>query len=611
MGKPRKALPIFGQIGLPGVPDVGLAVDRQLARALSAELFADARLGFARAFTAAVVRDLMLHTSLQPRPLPNDLPMPCLNAAAAAMASRLAHGIAAAPAADIIGLLGTVYTAALPGEYRAEHGIFYTPAALIEHLLDMATTAGTEWRTARVLDPACGGGGFLVAAAARMAAALGDTEPALVLKQLAHRLHGFEQDAFGAWLAQAALDIQLAPLVRAAGRELPILVSTRDSLDLRREEEGCFDLVVGNPPYGRITLPPARRAVFARSTYGHANLYGLFTDAALRWTAKGGLVAYVTPTSMLSGLYHKALRALLAREGPPVAVHLVAERSGVFEDVLQETMLAVYRRGCKRGSARVGFLSVGSDSRVTSSSAGTFRLSADLQAPWLLPRAPDQIALTRRLRAMPHRLADYGYGVSTGPLVWNRFKPQLHTTKGGGAYPVVWAESVTSDGRFIWRTERRNHAPWFSADLPRDAWLVTDQSCVLLQRTTAKEQARRLIAAEMPASFVRKHGAAIVENHLNMVRPIVASPVIPSAAIAALLNSNAADAAFRCINGSVAVSAFELEAMPVPPPAVMLQVTDLLAQGESPAEVERVISGAYAAAILVDDKGRALAASAT
>ena len=553
----------------------------------------------------------MATEGLRPRPLPVDMPALPLDVTAAAAASRLAHGIVAGPAAESIGLLGAVYTSALPDDHRAEHGIFYTPPALVEHLLDMTTAAGTDWRTVRVLDPACGGGGFLAACATRMVTALGDTDAALVLKQIEHRLHGFEQDPFGAWLAQAALDIRLASLARAAGREVPLVVSTRDSLDMRQEEDGGFDLVVGNPPYGRVTLPVSRRAVFARSVYGHANLYGLFTDAALRWTAAGGLVAYVTPTSMLSGLYHKALRTLLAREGPPVAIDLVAERSGVFEDVLQETMLSVYRRGNDCGNARLGFLSVGGDGLVTCSPAGTFTLPRDGQAPWLLPRTPDQIALTRRLCIMPHRLADYGYRVSTGPLVWNRFKSQLHAMKGTQAYPVVWAESVTSDGRFIWRTERRNHAPWFSADLPRDAWLMVDRPCVLLQRTTAKEQARRLIAAEMPASFVHRHGAAIVENHLNMVRPVVAAPAIPSSAIATLLNSRAADAAFRCINGSVAVSAFELEAMPVPPPAVMLQVAELLTRGASPAAVERLISDAYSELAHMDEGDRALAATAT
>jgi adenine-specific DNA-methyltransferase len=65
-------------------------------------------------------------------------------------------------------------------------------------------------------------------------------------------------------------------------------------------------------------------------TCGHANLYGVFTDLALRWTAPRGVIASVTSTSFLAGEYFKA-------------------RRGVFEDVLQETLLATWRRG---GGAR-------------------------------------------------------------------------------------------------------------------------------------------------------------------------------------------------------------------------------------------------------------------
>ena len=51
-----------------------------------------------------------------------------------------------------------IYTAMMPRRVRSELGAYYTPPALCERLLDMATEAGTDWATARVLDPACGGG---------------------------------------------------------------------------------------------------------------------------------------------------------------------------------------------------------------------------------------------------------------------------------------------------------------------------------------------------------------------------------------------------------------------------------------------------------------------
>jgi len=158
---------------------------------------------------------------------------------------------------------------------------------------------------------------------------------------------------------------------------------------------GRFDLVIGNPPFGRVTPDPDRRAFFKWSVYGHANLYGLSTDAALHWAKEGGVIGYVTPTSMLSGLYYKALRGLLADAAPPLAVNFVSERDGVFADVLQETILATYRRGGAERTGKVGCIAVDVESATSWRKAGTFALPVHQDAPWLLPRAPDQVALTR------------------------------------------------------------------------------------------------------------------------------------------------------------------------------------------------------------------------
>lgn len=187
-------------------------------------------------------------------------------------------------------------------------------------------------------------------------------------------------------------------------------------------------------------------AICARSTYGHANLYGLFTDAGLHYAGHQGVVAYVMPTSMLSGLYFQSLRALLAKEAPPHEVTFVTERSGVFDDALQ-TMLATYRKGRRTRTGEVHFLTIDSKGQASLTNASSFSLPAVQTAPWLLPRTPDRADLAARLRAMKFRLSSYGYTVSTGPLVWNWHKPQFRMRPEPGCLPVVWAEAVTSDGR--------------------------------------------------------------------------------------------------------------------------------------------------------------------
>lgn len=571
-------------------------LDRSIARDLAGSVADENRLGFARSFTFRVASAYAasLDPLRRPPEAPEGLDLPSLSRDAESAALRLGGGLVGVPQAEAAYLLGCIYTSALPTDFRADHGVFYTPPEIVRHTLDMAERAGADWRKARCLDPSAGGGAFISEIIGRIRAALAGTDPALILSQIAARVRGYDLDPFGAWLAQTVAHFAVSDLEAGAGRRLAKIIQVRDSLDVQPDDREGFDLVASNVPFGRVTLPPERRSIYARSTYGHANLYGLFTDAALRYARPNGVVAYVMPTSMLSGLYFQSLRALLAKEAPPHELTFVTERSGVFDDALQETMLATYRKGRRTRTGAVHFLTIDSKRQANVTNSGSFALPAVRTAPWILPRTPAQAKLAASLRQMKFRLSSYGYSVSTGPLVWNRHKPQFRAKSDKGTLPVIWAEAVTSDGRFVWRSDRRGHLPWFAAEPGKDDWLIVREPCVLLQRTTAKEQDRRLIAAEMPESFIADHhGGVIVENHLNMVRSKSGRSLVRPAVIAAVLNSRIADIAFRCISGSVAVSAFELEALPLPSPATMRKIAALFDRRASMREIEATLAAAY------------------
>jgi adenine-specific DNA-methyltransferase len=486
--------------------------------------------------------------------------------------------------------LSATYTALVPSGTRSELGMYYTPPALTQRLLDMAEEAGIDWQTARVLDPACGGGAFLLPVALRMREAIERGSTGDLLTNIMSRLRGFEIDPFAAWLTQTWLEIAFADCL--VGKRLPPVVQVRDTLD-QEPSDTFFDLVIGNPPYGRVKLTREQRERFKRGLYGHANLYGVFTDIALRWAKPNGVIAYVTPTSFLAGEYFKSLRSLLAREAPPAAIDFITARRGVFEDVLQEALLATYCKGSFANGTPIHYLGVTSDLSAGITHAGRFVVPSAAEKPWLVPRLPEHQALVDRLTAMPSRLSDWGYQVSTGPLVWNRFKTQLRSITGKDIFPLVWAEAVAGPNRFIHRAEKRSHEPYFYTRA-KDEWLKVSVPCVLVQRTTAKEQPRRLIAAEMPLSFIREHGAVIVENHLNMIKPIAGKQTkVSTAALSALMNSGIADAAFRCISGSVAVSAFELEALPLPSADAMAVVDKLIRKRADAKTIESSLRALY------------------
>lgn len=514
------------------------------------------------------------------------------------LAGEAARSLAGFSIIEAAYLVSTLYTALLPANLRAERGAFYTPPVLAERLLDLASSEGTDWSTATVLDPACGGGAFLVPVAHRIlndhrVRCLGAAER---LDLLAERLAGIEIDEFAAWMSRIFLQILAFPLSEEVGRPLRVPIRTADTLDLASRERRQFDLVIGNPPYGRIGLPPEQRLLFSRSLFGHANLYGVFLDAALRWRKPTGLVAFVTPTSFLGGQYFSRLRNLLLQEAPPLVIDVVEERTGVFDLVQQETCLAVF--GPNQNRTTVVHLLQISDRTVRANRAGTFSLKEAFGVPWFLPRSPRQARLASRAGTLKTRLHHLGYKASTGPLVWNRHKSQLRSHFHDHAYPLVWAEAVRPNC-FSFEYRSRAHSPYFAVLKDQDH-LLDAAPCVLVQRTTAKEQDRRLVACAVPADFLEEWEKIVIENHVNVLRAVGGDPVDP-AALAAVLNTSTVDQVFRCLSGTVAVSASELHALPLPPREVFEKVSVLLAKQpareglsiEAQEAVESLVARAY------------------
>src|SRR5712691_12519317 len=169
------------------------------------------------------------------------------------LARTVGQEVAALPMEQACYQLSATYTALVPSTMRSALGMYYTPPALTDRLLDMAEEAGIDWRTARVLDPACGGGAFLLPVVLRIRKALQDASPKVQLQAITERLCGFEIDPFAAWLTQTWLELALSDLLASCGSRLPEVVQVCDALT-QQHDTALYDLVVGNPPYGRISL---------------------------------------------------------------------------------------------------------------------------------------------------------------------------------------------------------------------------------------------------------------------------------------------------------------------------------------------------------------------
>lgn len=244
---------------------------------------------------------------------------------------------------------------------RKEQGSYYTPADVVGAVLDLAlepvllARAGdaAALRSVRVIDPACGSGNFLAAAAVRLMAALAGSgvPPGEAARHVAaHGVWGIDLDPRALQLAREAV----AEVLVVAPGEVARLVCGDALLEADLAPEGGFDVVVGNPPFlsqlGRRTARTADAAGRLRARFGDA--VAAYTDPAAAFAVlglhlarpAGGVVALVEPISFLTARDAAGARGALVAQAALTDLWVVGDR--VF-DAAVEVCVPVVVRGSR------------------------------------------------------------------------------------------------------------------------------------------------------------------------------------------------------------------------------------------------------------------------
>lgn len=213
-------------------------------------------------------------------------------------------------------------------------GAWFTPAPLVERVLDAVAPLVPPGRPLVIVDPACGAGAFLSAAAARWprASLLGAEVDATSAEKCRARVRGatvLHADA----LAGDELDEALARLPRDA-----------------------FTLWVGNPPYnGTSALLRAKDAwaralawfpshlELPRGTSLREDFVFFLLRASVALAARPGALAFITSSTLLDAYQYAPVReALLSRLALEEVIDLGA---GAFQGTRVATCVTVWRAG--------------------------------------------------------------------------------------------------------------------------------------------------------------------------------------------------------------------------------------------------------------------------
>jgi adenine-specific DNA-methyltransferase len=454
--------------------------------------------------------------------------------------------------------VASVYAALMGKTRRKALGAYFTPPGLVDYLLKRAQEFGVDLSSGRLRDPAAGGAAFIVPIAREMVRrwrgeALDD---ATIVARLEARLTGREIDPGLAALANALLR---RCLVEEYGFD-PALATTLNAISeadtLLVDDDQGADHEIGNPPFLRLAArdEPPNAERFKDISSGRLNLYSVFVRRGLAALPPGGVLAYIIPASFIGGPEFNRFRLRIRQLAEVLAVDMIEGRSSVFMDVVQDTCVLVLRKRAvelaKIDEAVAASNSVGGDGALHKT--GVLELPAG-DGPWVLPgRLPD----------LPSRLAEWGYAARIGYLVANRQGNRLHKWQAVGRVPLIWAKAIGQDGSFDFdRGMQFRELSW--VDVPADASYVVRSACVAVQRTSARGQKRRIAAAEIPTSFIEKHGGVVAENHVILLIP-TRPDAAPASALAKVLNLPLVSEQLDRMCGSASIPARLLEQVPLP-----------------------------------------------
>jgi hypothetical protein len=194
-------------------------------------------------------------------------------------------------------LLGWVHEWSSTAMERTSRGAFYTPPEFAAAVVDAALD-GTDLPRFTV-DPACGGGVFLLEILDRLAVA------GVPADQCVERVAGLEIDS-GA-VAATTLALRAWQLAHGVPEPVPANVAALDSLERWPRAWPDADLIIGNPPFASPLKSGAIPAEAAAYRSHHSEVLGPYADLAAihLWRASqmlhdGGRLAFVAPVSIVN-----------------------------------------------------------------------------------------------------------------------------------------------------------------------------------------------------------------------------------------------------------------------------------------------------------------------
>jgi adenine-specific DNA-methyltransferase len=221
---------------------------------------------------------------------------------------------------------------------KPELGQVWTPADMVDHMLDGLHYGGKSILHRRIMEPSCGQGVFIIHAVERLhhAGRESGMSAGEISAMLDECIYGVEYDGD---TYDVCMD-NICSYARSLGLDSTFPhVIRHDALTL--DYTGVFDFIVGNPPYIRVHhMNEDMRALVKGMDFctGTTDAYIAFFDMCLRWLNSDGVLSFIAPSSWISNVSQRHMRDYLIEHGSIISIddytHVNVFRQGTYTAVV-------------------------------------------------------------------------------------------------------------------------------------------------------------------------------------------------------------------------------------------------------------------------------------
>lgn len=463
--------------------------------------------------------------------------------------------------------VGSIYSAYSIQKEKKVKGQFFTPHSIATFMGSIATPSKNT--TIRILDPGCG---CLILSCALIERVVATSS---CLREII--LDIYDTDIYLAPFIQKVV-VHLKKWLKYQNVTLRLAFYDEDYIIANHHyllphglfdgNRAMYDYIISNPPYFKLTKSDYRTQVCSNLVDGQTNIYALFMAISSKMLKIGGEMIFITPRSFASGRYFQSFRTFLFCNVSLDFVHLFSTRKDTFakDDVLQELIISKFTT---QNSDKVvvsysnGVNDIEESSRKEYSKLEIVDTGSDDKILFI-PTTDDGVNVLRLFRSWNGCMGNYGFKISTGPVVAFRTQEHIVDQYDSNTVPLYWMHNVVkmlADHPVV----RKNKGQFICITQDTKQVLLPNKNYIFLRRMSSKDDDSRLIAAPYFGNMSKDKYVG-VENKLNYIYRVNGHlRRDETIGLAALLNSKLFDEYFRLFNGSINVSATELRIMPLPP----------------------------------------------